>query len=89
MIERAPTHGRAPNAWVTVHQITAVLQAHGWLYVQARLAVRCSAVLAYFCLGCTAVHPCWTPIFCTVFLCFAILNAWDFLEPLIFLEIAR
>jgi len=35
------------------------------------------------------VHPCGTPVRSLVFLCFAILGAREFFEPLIFLEITR
>ena len=83
------------DAGRVVHQCTAArTEAHdractnAWLCVQARLAVRPYSPAALFCLGCTTVHPCCMPVPCTVFLCFAILDARGFLEPLIFLEIA-
>jgi len=62
--------------------------AHGWACVQARLAVRPLCRLCLFCLGCTAVHPCRTPVSCAVSLYFSILYTRDFLKPLTFFKIA-
>ena len=62
--------------------------------VQRRTAGRASVFAGCACSAsgawpCTpVVCPCRTPVPCTVFLRFAILDAQGFLEPLIFLEIA-
>jgi len=39
--------------------------------------------------GCMAVHSCRTSVACPILLCFTLLGARGFLEPQIFLEIAR
>ena len=80
--DRAPTHGRAAPAHGRAPPV------HGRASMHGRPCASCAG-FACFCLGCTAVHPCGTPVHSLVFLCFAILGAWGFLEPLIFLEIAR
>jgi len=50
--------------------------------------LRLLAILRALYLVYTAVQQCRTPVPCPVFLCFAILGGWGFLEPQIFLDIA-
>jgi len=78
---RATTHGRAwPHARPCVRRTAGRASRHG------RPCGPC-AVLGTFCPGCTAVHPCGTPVrvlFSAVLLFF---DARDVLKPLIFLDL--
>ena len=87
---RADPTGAWPchRAQATVHRCTAVRLAHTAVHLAHDWSCTGGAGFCSLCLGCTAVHPCVTPVRFPVFLCFAILGARSFLEPLIFLEIA-
>jgi len=85
---RAGTHGcPCTSARVAVHPRTAVRPC-----TRAQPCVRRTAARAPSCaaghVSARGAQPC-TPVRSPVFLCLAILGAPDFLEPLIFLEIAR
>ena len=76
---RAGTYGcPCTGARLPVHPRTTVHVAYWWSCVQARPAVRWLCQLRLLLPGC-----------CPIFLCFAILGARAFLEPLIFLKIVR
>jgi len=72
---RAPTYGRASGARVDVRPGTAARAGY--------------PEFGWFCLGCMAVHRYRTPVCGPVFLYSVVLDARGFIEPLIFLEIAR
>ena len=81
---------RRPDDGTAVHGRTADrAHAHGREPPTHGQPCTGSANFGCFYLGCTAVHPCGTPVHSSVFLCFAILSARGFLESLIFLEITR
>ena len=73
---RPCVHHARPCVWRTVGRAVW----HGWPCVTC-------PVLGTFCPGCTAVHPCGTPVRVLFSAVLLFLDARDVLEPLIFLDL--